>query len=119
MSGAMNAEDWQRVKELFEAAQAQPAEHRARWLAAACDQPHIRAEVESLLAADERAGEFIERPPATEIAAAVAGLAATPTGQTGPWRLVEQIGHGGMGTVWLGVRADGAFEKCQRSPETA
>ena len=33
--------------------QAQPAEHRARWLAAACDQPHIRAEVESLLAASE------------------------------------------------------------------
>ncbi len=111
MSGAMNAEDWQRVKELFEAAQAQPVEHRAPWLAAACDQPHIRAEVESLLAAAERAGEFIERPPATEIAAAVADLAATPTGQTGPWRLVEQIGHGGMGTVWLGVRADGAFEK--------
>ncbi|MBI4907489.1 MAG: protein kinase [Acidobacteria bacterium] len=108
----MNPEDWRRVKELFEAGQSQPAGHRARWLAAACDQPHIRAEVESLLAAGESAGEFIERPPVTEIAAAVTGLAETPTGHTaGPWRLVEQIGHGGMGTVWLGVRADGAFEK--------
>ncbi len=113
MWGAMNAEDWQRVKELFEAAQALPVERRVRWLAAACDQPYIREEVESLLAAHESAGKFIERPPATEIAAAVAGLApATLTGHTvGPWRLVEQIGHGGMGTVWLGVRADGAFEK--------
>ncbi len=109
----MNAEDWQRVKELFEAAHAQPAEHRARWLAAVCDQPYIRVEVESLLAAHESAGGFIERPPATEIEAAVAGLApATLTGHIiGPWRLVEEIGHGGMGTVWLGVRADGAFEK--------
>ncbi|MEK7751271.1 MAG: serine/threonine-protein kinase, partial [Acidobacteriota bacterium] len=109
----MNAEDWQRVKELFEAAHAQPAEHRARWLAAACDQPYIRGEVESLLAADESAGEFIERPPATEIAVAVASLApATLTGnRIGAWRLVEEIGHGGMGTVWRGVRADGAFEK--------
>ncbi len=109
----MNPDDWQRVKELFEAAQSQPAERRARWLAAACGQQHIRAEVESLLAAHESAGEFIERPPAEEIAEAVARLAPSElTGQrVGPWRLVEEIGHGGMGTVWRGVRADGAFEK--------
>ena len=109
----MNAEDWQRVKELFEAAQAQPAERRACWLAAACEQRHIREEVESLLAAHESAGEFIQRPPAEEIAEAVADLAPTElAGQTvGPWRLVEEIGRGGMGTVWRGIRSDGAFEK--------
>ncbi len=109
----MNADDWQWVKELFEAAQAQPAERRGAWLAAACNDRHIREEVESLLAAHESAGDFIERPPAQEIAAAVARLAPTElTGRrVGPWRLVEQIGHGGMGTVGRGVRADGAFEK--------
>lgn len=109
----MNPADWQRVKELFEAAQAQPAECRARWLAAACDEQHICEEVESLLAAHESAGEFIERPPAEEIAEAVASLApGSLAGQrVGPWRLVNEIGHGGMGTVWRGVRADGAFEK--------
>ncbi len=31
--------------------------------------------------------------------------------QAGPWQLLEKIGRGGMGTVYLAKRADGAFEK--------
>jgi serine/threonine protein kinase len=109
----MNPEDWQRVKELFDAGQAQPAEHRALWLAGICDQPHIRQEVESLLASSEKARAFLERPPATELKAAVAHFSVTTlTGcRIGQWQLVEEIGHGGMGTVWRAVRADGSFEK--------
>jgi tetratricopeptide (TPR) repeat protein len=33
-----------------------------------------------------------------------------PTG-TGPWRAVTRIGAGGMGEVWRGERADGAFQR--------
>jgi serine/threonine protein kinase len=34
-----------------------------------------------------------------------------PADRVGPWRLLKPIGHGGMGTVWLAERDDGAFER--------
>ena len=109
----MSADSWKRVKELFEAAQLHPPEERSRWLAEACDDPDIRKEVESLLASHDRAGAFIQTPPATEALGAIASLAAgVRRGElAGAWRLVEEIGRGGMGTVWLAERADGAFEQ--------
>jgi serine/threonine protein kinase/tetratricopeptide (TPR) repeat protein len=40
------------------------------------------------------------------------GLAdVTPDGRLGPYRLIREIGHGGMGTVFLGVRDDDVFQK--------
>ena len=40
------------------------------------------------------------------------GLGAPAPGtRTGPWEIVKEIGRGGMGTVYLARRADGAFER--------
>jgi serine/threonine protein kinase len=72
----------------------------------------LRAQVESLLEASARAGSFLEQPaaaPALTGAYLPAGepvSAATPPGEgpgtvIGPYKLLQQIGEGGMGTVFL------------------
>jgi len=85
-----------------------PAEARAGPLERACggDQA-LRARVEALLAAIGNAGDLLESPPpgAAEIIASNAGNGATlhekPGDRIGGYRLVEEIGSGGCGVVYL------------------
>jgi tetratricopeptide (TPR) repeat protein len=95
---------WSRVRDLFQAAEALPREQRGAMLDRECDDPAIRAEVESLLAAHDQAGSFLDR--------SVWEMAEQKTfagSAIGPYRLTEQIGSGGMGSVFLGVRDDEQF----------
>jgi serine/threonine protein kinase len=69
----------------------------------------LRSEVESLLAAHDRAGSFLEVK--TQISSDSARELSLVSKQLGPYRLLEPIGHGGMGTVYRAERADGQFQK--------
>ncbi len=99
----MTPERWQAVGELFARALAEPAATRAAWLAAADVPEEVRAEVAALLAVHEDDDTFLETPPA-EAADAPADAADDTTlvaGATiGPYRLVREIGRGGMGVVF-------------------
>ena len=109
---APTPERWRKIDELFQAAIDQPAEQRQAFLDEACaDDAELRGEVEALLGSDAAAGTFIEKAIRGEAGRLDAGPAATPGRRLGPYRIVGELGHGGMAAVYLAVRDDDQYRK--------
>lgn len=90
--------------ELFtEAVQLALAERIAYLDRACADDPDLRRKVEALLKSNDRVGAFLEQPPATAIgeerAKATAG--EKPGERVGRYKLLQQIGEGGCGIVFV------------------
>src|SRR6266480_2342214 len=111
MDSSMTPERWQQIKTvLCDALELEAQSAREAYLIAACGSDvDLRREVESLL-----------EPFPDQVEAFADNLRATlghrvwtePTGQRlGAYRIVSEIGRGGMGSVYLAERADGQFEK--------
>ena len=105
---------WQQVKALFaQAIELEPSSRRAFLIESCGTDQDLRRQVEQLLHDHARAEDFLESPAVVEEAAR-RGISFEPINAgslLGPYRIVRELGRGGMGVVYLAERIDGEYER--------
>ena len=104
---------WQKIEAAIALASDIPIERRGEGLAEFCaGDAQLKAEIESLLTFESESEQFLEKTVAPYAASI---LNDTETGVSGKrfgvYRLIREIGRGGMGAVFLAERSDGEYEQ--------
>jgi serine/threonine protein kinase/tetratricopeptide (TPR) repeat protein len=96
------------VDAIFAAAlQLSSPDERAEYVQRACgENVELRERVDDLLAAYFQAGDFLQRPPATVLHHRDEDIQAGPGTIIGPYKLLQQIGEGGMGVVFMAEQTE-------------
>jgi eukaryotic-like serine/threonine-protein kinase len=119
MPSDYSSEEWARIEAILDDVLDLEPAARAGLLDRACGGDAVlRARIEALIAADSDAAQFLETP-AMAYAAGLVGPGSSAAGdeqdkpgdRVGPYTLLREIGHGGMGRVFLADRTDGQFEQ--------
>src|SRR5207302_3914759 len=79
---------------------------RAAYLDRACaDSPMLRERLDGLLSMHAQAGSFLESPAGAAVATVEEPVSEGPGTLIGPYKLLEQLGEGGFGVVFLAEQA--------------
>jgi tetratricopeptide (TPR) repeat protein len=107
----MIAERWEQVERLFSEAVELSAGERGCFLVKECGaDTELLEEVESLLRADSKNGEGVLKAIERE-AQSLFNLEGVIGSRIGAYRIVSEVGRGGMGTVYLAVRDDDHYQR--------
>lgn len=109
----MDARDWQRLQQIFNAAVKLPAAARTAFIDRECGaDAALRSAVERLLEHDGVADDALRRGVGAAAADVVDSIAGGRVGERfGAWRITGHIADGGMGAVYMAERADGAYQQ--------
>jgi len=106
----MTPERWREIRTVFDRMSDLDPGDRERWLGRECaGDAELAEEVRSLLASSAVAGEFLEVPAVEQIHRTDPEPEAPPPARIGNWDIEREVGHGGMGAVYLGVRDESGF----------
>jgi tRNA A-37 threonylcarbamoyl transferase component Bud32 len=112
----IDAERWRRIEAVLDAALARESSEWPAVLDACCgDDAELRCEIEEYLGHASAAEHFLSAPPSALAARLIAEETEARSGNRyigrmiGSYRMVRQIGQGGMARVFLAERADGQY----------